>query len=301
MAVVARGSFRKLYTDQLPFLEETIYNSYEEHPEQYSKVLNMKTSTRMKETDLMIADYGLFDPKDEGTDLTMDQIQESYQKDFLNVTYGKAIEITKEALQDDEFSVMSDRAVGLGFAARQTVEQIAFDACFNSGFTTGLSADQVAIYGSHNLTRGGTFNNSTSSDLDLGAFEDALTNFADLKDEAGKKINMQPYCLIVGTALEGVARRLLNSQYLPGSDVNDVNDYIQSRNIMLVVSNYLSSTTSWFLTAMPRYIKAKFFWRQRPEVESDVDFMSKSGLTSMDFRCTAGTSDWRGCYGSPGS
>jgi hypothetical protein len=301
LAVVARASFRKLYQDRLPYIEETIYNAYEEHEEQYSRVLNMKTSTRMKETDLMIADYTLFDEKPEGEDLTMDQIVESYDKDFVHATYAKGIEITKESLQDDQDSVMTERAEGLGFAARQTIEQIAFNECFNGGHTTTQSADAVPIYGSHALTRGGTFDNSTSADLDVGALEDMLTNFADLVDEAGKKIRMRPYCLIVGTALEGVARRLLRSQWLPGTDSNDVNDYIQSRNLMLVVCNYLDSTTSWYGTSDPRLIKAKFYWRQRPEVESEVDFMSKSGLTSMDFRCSTGVSDWRGLYGSSGS
>jgi hypothetical protein len=299
MALITRASFQKLYNDRLPFLEEIIFNAYEEHEEQYSQCLNMKTTNRLKETDLMIADYGLFDEKAEGTDLTMDEITEGYDKDFTMVTYAKGIEITKEALRHDQDGVMNERAAGLGFAARQTVEQIAFNEVFNNGFTTSVSADGAAIYATHTLIRGGTWSNNAAADLDIGGLEDALTHFNDLVDEANKKIVMRPWTLVVGPALEWQARQLLFSGQLPGSMDNDINP-IQNRNLNLKVVNYLSSSTSWFVIAEPSRLKAKFFWNWRPEVESDVDFMSKSGLTSMDFSCGVGVSDPRGLYGSTG-
>jgi hypothetical protein len=299
MSVVARASFTKLYNERLPYIEEIIFNAYEEHEEQYSQCLNMKTTNRMKEQDLMIADYGLFDRKPEGTDLTMDNIVESYDKEILMFTYAKGIEITKESLRHDQDGVMNERAEGLSFAANQTIEQIAFNEVFNDGFTSAVGADGAAIYGAHTITRGGTWNNSAAVDLDTGGFEDALTHFNDLVDEAGKKIRLRPYALVVGTALEWQARKLLHSGFTPFSNENAINA-IQERNVVLKVVNYLSSTTSWFVIAEPRRLKAKFFWNWRPEVESDVDFMSKSGLTSMDFSCGVGVSDPRGLYGSTG-
>lgn len=298
---LARASFRKLYSERLPYIEEIIYNAYEEVPEKYSSVMNVKTSSRMKETDLMIADYGLFDEFGEGAPIVVDEIMQSYTKDFLHVDYGKACAVTKRALRDDQDGIMNERAAGLGFAARQTVEQLAFNEICNNAFTTATSADGAAIYASHQLTKGGTFDNSTSSDLDQGALEEALTNFADLKDEANKQINLQPAILCVGTALEGRAMRLLNSMQLPGTDQNDVNDYIRSRNLTLIVSPYLSSTTSWFVFATPGRCKYKFYWRQKAEVESDVDIMTKTGVTTMDFSCSMGVSDWRGGFGASGS
>lgn len=301
MSVVARASFTKLYNSRLPYLEEIIFNAYEEHEEQYSQCLNMKTTNRMKEQDLMIADYGLFDVKTEGADLTMDNIVESYDKEILMVTYAKGIEITKESLRHDQDGVMNERAEGLAFAANQTVEQIAFNEVFNNGFTGGgaTSADGQPIYGAHTLTRGGTWNNSAAADLDTAGLENAFTHFNDLVDEAGKKIRLRPYALVVGTGLEWTARKALHSGFVPFSSDNAINA-VQERNVMLKVVNYLSSPTAWFVIAEPRRLKAKFFWNWRPEVESDVDFMSKSGLTSMDFSCGVGVSDPRGLYGSTG-
>lgn len=301
MAIMATTSFRKLYADQVPFLEELIINVGEEWPELYSQVTKVGNTDRIKETDLMIAPYGLFDPFPEGTDLRTDELTESYQKDFTMAGFAKGIAVTKHALRFDRNALMAERAVGLGMSARQTVEQIVWNACYGNGFTTSFSADGVPIFGTHTLTRGGTVVNATSGDLDLGALEDAIAHFPDLYDEAGKRVTMEPYALIVGIANEANARRLLNSMYLPGTDRNDVNDYVQSRNLKLIVAPWLPSPTMWFVIAAPRMLKAKVYWAWRPELDTDVDFLSKSGMTSLDFCVGAGVSDWRGLYGSSGA
>lgn len=299
--MMTTSSFRKLYADRIPYLEELILNTAEEWNELYSTVTKVGSSATIKTTDQMIAPYGLFDPKPEGTDLTMDDLVESYTKDFVQATWAKGIALTKESLKFAQDAVMNDRAVGLAMSQRLTVEQIVFNECYSNGFTTTNSADGTTIYGTHTLTRGGTVSNVASADLDQGSLEDAMAHFSDLLDEAGKKVMLRPAKLIVGTALEAQAMRLLNSMYLPGTDRNDVNDYITSRNVQLVVSPYLSSSTMWFLIADPRLIKAKVYWGWRPELETDVDFLSKNGLTSMDFSLSTGVSDWRGLYGSTGS
>lgn len=296
---VARSSFLKLYNSRLAYLEEIIIDAYDEHEEQFSQYANMRTTTRMKEEDLGVADYGLFEVKDEGDDIAMDDLMQSYNQTFTVATYAKATEITKETLADDQDNIMGEDAGRLAFAARQTIEQVTANKLLNDGFTTENSWDGVAIFGSHTLTGGGTYNNSAAADLDVPGLEAALQYFNDLVDERGKKISLRPMLLIVGTSLEWQARQLLNSGLLPGTNQNDINP-IQSRNLTLMVSNYLTSSTSWFVMADPRVSKYKFYWRQQPELDSEVDFLSKSGLTSMDFRIAVGVSDPRAGYGSTG-
>lgn len=301
MSIMTTTSFRKLYADQVPFLEELIINVGEEWPELYSRVTKVGNSTRPKETDLMIAPYGQFDAFPEGADLTTDTLTESYQKDFTMAAYAKGIAVTKHALRFDQNSLMADRATGLAMSARETVEQIVWNACYGNGFTTSFSADGAPIFGSHNLTRGGSVSNATSGDLDFAGLEDAIAHFPDLYDEAGKRVTMTPKKLIVGISNEANARRLLNSMYVPDNDTNAVNDYIQSRGLELIVAPWLPSPTMWFVIADTPYIKAKTYWAWRPELDTDVDFLSKSGMTSLDFCLSAGVSDWRGLYGSSGA
>lgn len=294
-------SFRKTVEDRLPYIEEIVWNTAETWEEIYSQVTNVGTSDSIKSQDLMMAPFGLFDPKPQGTDLTMDDLVESYQKDIVQGTWAKGFECTKELMRFGMDSVLNERGVALSTSGISTVEQIVHNECFSNGFAVSTSADGAFIYATHTLTRGGTIANNTSGDISLGALEDALTHFASILDEAGKKVRMVPRKLLVGPAMEGEARRLLNSMLLPGGNRNDVNDYVRSRNLELVVTPYLSSTTMWFVIADPGTIKAKVKWGWRPEVESDVDFMSKSGVTSMDFSIGVGVSDWRGLYGSSGS
>ncbi|MCP4573393.1 MAG: hypothetical protein GY838_13640 [bacterium] len=298
--LVLRSTFKDLYEERLPYLEELIYNAYDEHVDEYSQVLNMNTSSRMSETDFSVAEFGLFPTKAEGTDLTLDSIEPGYTKTHTHVTYARGTEVTKESLQDDQDGIMADQAYGLGFAGRQTVETVAFDEVFNNGFTTSTSADGLSIYNSsHELVKGGTWSNTASADLDVPSLEAALTHFAGLVDEAGKKIRMMASKLVVPTALLYQAIRLVESEGRPDTADRAKNAF-RNFSISIFEGHYLSSSTAWFLCADARQLKAKFYWRQRPQVESEVDFWSKSGMTSMDLRFSVGVSDPRGLYGSTG-
>jgi phage major head subunit gpT-like protein len=295
-----RTTFADLYEDRLPYLEELIYNAYEEYPDEYSQVFNIRTSTRMMETDFMIAEFGLFPTKQEQADITVDSIEPSYKKDYTHLTYARGVIVSMEALEDDQDNVMANQAEGLGFAGRQTVEQVAWNEGFNRGFTTALAADAAAIYGAHTTAKGVAWDNSANADLDSAGLEDALTHFHSLLDEAGKKIRMQESWLIVPPALTYQAVRLVDSVNQPGTADNDINPY-RGFNLRVFTSHYLSSSSAWFVWADSRQIKAKFWWRKRPTVVSDVDYWSQAGLTALLMRYSVGVSDPRGLYGSQGS
>lgn len=307
MSLVMRSSFRQLYEERLPYIEELIYDSYEEYPEEFSRVLNMRTSSRMKEQDFMVAGYGLFPELTEGADITTDAISPSYSKDFVHAWYARAAEITKPALQDDQDSLMADQAAGLGFAARQTVETICANEVFSAtaftatGTGTGTAADQLSIYNTaHVISKTGeTWSNSFAVDLDVPGLEAVLTSFATLKDESGKRIRMNAMHLIVPPQLMYQAVRLVESEGRPDTADNAINAF-RNFNLRIIEGHYMTSTSAWFVWAAPSQIKAKFFWRQKLQVESEVDFWSKSGLTSADMRFSVGVSDPRGLVGSTG-
>lgn len=296
-----RDTFTELYRDRLPYLEELIYGAYEEHPDEYSVVFNVRSSSRMKETDFMVADFGLFPEKIEGADITTESISPSHQKTYLHLTYARGAIVTMEALQDDQDQIMNSQAEGLGFAARQTVEQIAWNAGFNNGFTTETAADGLSVYNTaHATAKGPTWSNRGAVDLDTPGLEQALTDYSNLIDEAGKKIRMRAAWLVVPPELTYQAVRLVESQGRAGSADNDINAF-RGFNLKIFTSHYLSSSSAWFLWADSRMVKAKFWWRQRPKVVSDVDFWSQNGLTAMLMRFSVGVSDPRGLWGSSGA
>lgn len=296
-APTMRATFDDLYEDRHPFLAEVMWLSWAEHPDEYNKLGNIQTSSRMKETDFMVAELGQFEQKPEGTPIRTDSISPSFSKDFLHVTWAKGVEVTMEALEDDQDSIMMDQARALGYSARQTIETIAANEWFNNAFTTATSADGQPIYGTHTTALGFTIDNSFAVDLDVGGVEAMLTHFAELVSEAGNKIRMQARMIIVPPTLQFAAREIVES--VTRSDNNTgAKNVLQEFNLQVFVSHYLNSSTAWFMWAEPSMIKAKWYWRKRPTPVKDTRYTNQSGLTGLIFRQSVGVSDYRGLAGS---
>jgi len=88
---------------------------------------------------------------------------------------------------------------------------------------------------------------------------------------------------------------------------NAINALRKAVNLELVVWKYwLGSIDSdcWFLVADKNASDdhpLRFYWRMRPQTESDNDFFSKDFLYSLVMRMSLGYDDWRFLYGSMGS
>lgn len=299
-APTMRATFDELFEDRHPYLANVMFLEYNEHPDEYSQLGYMDTSTRMKETDFMVAELGLFVQKPEGAPIQTDSIEPSFHKDFLHVTWARGVEVTMEAIEDDQDNIMADQAKALGYSARQTVELLAANAWFNLAFTTETSADGQSVYSTtHNTSGGFTISNRLAVDLGSAGLQAASTLFSDLVSEKGHKIRMEPQRLIVPTALQWVARELVESLNKPHEMSNTTN---VMKGLARFVSHYISLPTSWFLWGAQSQIKAKWYWRKRPTPVKDTRYSNQSGLTGMLFRCSQGTSDFRGLVGAlPGA
>ena len=82
-------------------------------------------------------------------------------------------------------------------------------------------------------------------------------------DEAGNLIQLTPDTLIVPPALEHVAKAIINSTQVAGSNNNDVNTLKGAMKIQ--VMDYLGkaaggSDTAWFIQDSTRH-ELNFFWR----------------------------------------
>ena len=131
----------------------------------------------------------------------------------------------------------------------------------------------------------------------------AIQMMASQLDEAGNLIQMKATKLIVPPALEDTALRLLHSSQLPGTELNDTNEYLKNR-LQVVVMDYLGATaggsdTAWYLQDGTRH-ELNFFWRVKPEFKNEEDFDTFVAKYRGYMRYSYGFSDWRGMVGSKG-
>jgi hypothetical protein len=73
-----------------------------------------------------------------------------------------------------------------------------------------------------------------------------------------------------------------------------------SKRYKKVVNPFLTSVTGWWGVSDPSQNELRFYDRQGVETDSWVDRATKDVNTSIDFRITAGYSDFLGIYGTTG-
>lgn len=289
-----RGQFSQLLA---PAMMHIIMEDLQAHQEEYSQFLDVKSSSRAYEEDQILAGFGLAHEKPEGETITYDDPIEGATKRYIHVPYSLGWQVTKEMIADDQYSKMEKMPKEMIRGCRQTWEQVGANV-LNLGFTTVLTADGEALFDTvHPLLGGGTYPNRLNPDQEFGvtSLQDILILFEYMVNERGLKVSLSPTDLWIPADLQFVVSRVLQSQFEPFSGENQVNPLQNRLNPHIL--HYLSDTNAWFVSSKDKN-DARFYWRNRPEVESQDDFESKGTKHSVYFRISAGVTDWRGWAGS---
>ena len=116
------------------------------------------------------------------------------------------------------------------------------------------------------------------------------------------KIPIMPRKLIIPTSLAFDAERIVKSSKQSGTANNDLNA-IRSMGIFpdgVCINHYLTDTDAWFIkTDVPAGLKR--FTRRKTEFGKDNDFDTENVKAKATVRFSAGWSDHRCLYGSPGA
>jgi hypothetical protein len=148
---------------------------------------------------------------------------------------------------------------------------------------------------------GGTYSNvlSTPADLTQTSLENGIQDLMDFVDDQSLKIRVTPKCLVVPTALNFTARKLLESDYTVGSADNDVNP-VNGLFTDLVVSPYLTDADGWFIISdIPHGLT--WYNRRSSEIVRDNEFDTQNLKFLTTSRFSSGFTDSRGVYGSEGA
>ena len=278
---------------------------YKNYANEHSQIFDTENSDRAFEEEVMLSGFGNAGVKPEGSSVNYDAATETFTARYTHETLALAFSITEEAIEDNLYDRLASRytkALARSMAnAKQVKAANVLNRGFNSSYTGG---DGLELFSTAHVLVSGTEQNelSTAADLNETSLEQAMIDIAALTDERGLKIAAQGRKMIVPSALQFTAERLLKSVGRLGTADNDISAVV-SMNVIpqgYVVNHYLTDTDAWFIkTDVPNGLK--HFVRAPIKTAMEGDFETGNVRYKARERYSFGWSDWRGVFGSPGA
>ena len=278
---------------------------YAQYENQHAEIFDTENSDRAFEEEVMMSGFGASQVKPEGSSVTFDSASESFTARYTHETVALAFSITEEAVEDNLYDKVSTRytkALARSMAHTKQVKGAnVLNRAFNSSYTGGDSTELCAT--DHSTTGGDVKNElTTASDLNETSLEQAMIDIAALTDDRGLKIAAKARKMIIPSALQFTAERLMKSTQRVGTADNDINA-VKSMGMIpegYVVNNYLTDTDAWFIkTDVPNGMK--HFQRAAVATSMEGDFETGNVKYKARERYSFGWSDWRGIFGTPGA
>ena len=299
---ISRG---QLVKELEPGLNALFGLEYKRYENQHAEIFDTENSDRAFEEEVMLSGFANAQVKPEGSGVTFDNAQETFTARYSHETVALAFAITEEAIEDNLYDRLASRytkALARSMANTKQVKAAnVLNNAFNSSFAGG---DGVELCSAVHPTIAGTFKNelSTSADLNETSLEQSLIDIAALTDERGLKIAAQGTKLIIPSALQFTAERLMKSAGRTGTADNDINAVVSKGMIPqgYTVNHYLTDTDAFFIkTDVPNGLK--HFVRAPMKTAMEGDFTTGNVRYKARERYSFGFSDWRGIFGSPGA
>ena len=280
------------------------YKRYDtEHEEIYAK----ESSDRAFEEEVMLSGFANADVKAEGQGVSYDEAQETFTARYTHETVALAFAITEEAMEDNLYDRISSRYTKALARSMANAKQVKGAAPLNNGLpavATFKTGDGVSLINASHPTIAGTFSNtlSTAADLNETSLEQAMIDIAAFTDERGLRIAAQGKKMIIPSALQFTAERVLKSPGRVGTADNDINAL---KNLGMVpqgyrVNHFVTDTDAWYIiTDVPNGMK--YFDRAPLKTAMEGDFDTGNVRYKARERYSFGCSDPRGIYASPGA
>ena len=279
------------------------YKSYEQ---QWSEIYTTESSDRAFEEEVMLSGFAQARVKPEGSGVAFDNAQETFTARYTNETIALAFAITEEAIEDNLYDRLASRYTKALARSMASTKNVKGASTLNNGQPGGTftSGDGVTLFNTAHPTVAGTFSNTlaTASDLNETSLEQALIDINAFTDERGLKIAAKGVKMIIPSALQFVAERLMKSQGRTSTADNDINA-VRSMGMIpqgYRVNNYLTDADAFFIvTDVPNGMK--HFNRAPLTTKMEGDFDTGNVRYKARERYVFGVSDPRGIFSSPGA
>ena len=294
-----------------PGLRKLFYETFDEVPEEYSKIFHVKNSKKAREVDYGLGSMPIWsefgkaiDKNLSGTAVTSEEmpkvpyvtIPAGLERIYVHKEFAQGFMVERKMVDDEQYGAIEKMPKDLARAGRYKVEMDAI-SLLTKGFSENGYDGKPLFATDHPTLAGGTNSNLITGELNQANLEKAIIAMRNFKDEAGKKVVYKADTLIVPPALEFKAIELLNSINQADSELNNVNSL--KGKLKIVVLDFLESDTAWFVMDSARH-ELNFFWRVRPEFKQAEDFDALVAKYRGYMRYSYGYSDYRGIVGSKG-
>jgi len=280
---------------------------YRRYDQEHKEIYATESSDRAFEEEVMLSGFANADVKPEGQGVAYDEAQETFTARYTMETVALAFAITEEAMEDNLYDRLSSRYTKALARSMANAKQVKAAVPLNNGLpavATFKTGDRVSLINSTHTTIAGSFSNtlSTAADLNETSLEQALIDIAAFTDERGLKIAARGMKMIIPSALQFTAERILKSPGRTGTADNDINAL---KNMGMIpqgfrVNHYLSDTDAWYIiTDVPNGMK--HFDRAPLKTSMEGDFDTGNVRYKARERYVFGCSDPRGIYASPGA
>ena len=275
---------------------------YRQYADETKEIFDTESSDRAFEEEVMLSGFANAAVKPEGQGVQFDDAQETFTARYTNETIALAFAITEEAIEDNLYDRLASRYTKALARSMANTKQVKGAAVLNNAFTAAFAGgDGVALFATNHPTIAGTFSNelAVASDLNETSLEQALIDIAAMTDERGLKIASRGMKLIIPSALQFTADRLMKSEGRTGTADNDINAV---KNMGMIpegytVNHFLTSNKKWFIkTDVPNGLK--HFVRSPIKTSMEGDFDTGNVRYKARERYVFGFSDPRGIFGS---
>jgi len=303
MAAISRAQLLK---ELLPGLNALFGLEYERYGEEYKELFEIESSERSFEEEQKLSGFGAAPVKNEGSAIAYDNAQEAWSTRYTHETIALGFSLTEEAIEDNLYDSLSARYTKALARAMAYTKEVKGANILNNAFNTNYTGGdgKTLCNNAHPLTYGGTISNvpATAADLNETSLENAVIQISLWTDERGLLIAAKPKKLIIPSALQFVATRLLETELRVGTTDNDINALKNNGSIPggYTVNHWLTDTNAWFLsTDVPNGLK--HFVRTPLSTSMDADFDTGNARYKARERYSFGWSDYLGIFGSQGS
>ena len=294
----------QLLKELLPGLNALFGMEYAKYGEEHKEIFESESSDRSFEEETKLSGFSAAPVKNEGAAIEYDNAQEAWTARYTHETVAMGFSVTEEAVEDNLYDSLSARYTKALARAMAYTKQVKGAAILNDAFDTTYGDGVTLCSTAHPLVSGGTNSNrpATAADLNETSLEAAVIQIGGWTDERGLLIAARPKKLVIPSALQFVATRLLETEGRVNTADNDLNALKNNGAIPegYAINHYLTDTDAWFLmTDVPNGLK--HFTRTPMQTSMDADFDTGNSRYKARERYSFGVSDPLGIFGSPGA
>lgn len=282
-------------------VNEVINQQNKMYDAEYRDLVSVQSSEKAYETDVPFGDFGVAKVKDKGASIEYDDMKTGNSKQYQHITYALGAQIEWEALQDNLYMDLGDKAgIGLSKALNQTKE-ITVANLFNNGYASTTTWDGETLFSqSHKLLKGGTLSNAlpVAAPLSEASLEDALINISRFVDDGDRIIKVMPVSLHIAPENMFNADRILLSTQQNDTANNAINAIKGKFPGGTKVNHFFTNGDNWFIKTDVQNGGKMFLRNPNPITGMDEDFGTSDYRHKIMQRWSQGVSDFRGYYGS---